>query len=138
MSLDILHGAHILLCEDNHLNAIIAGKLLEKAGCTVDVAESGKRGVERFAASEPRTYSAILMDIRMPEMDGLEAARVIRGLFRPDALTVPIIAMSANALSEDVHESMAAGMNAHLSKPVEPGRLYEVLAEQISREQESR
>lgn len=128
-----LKGAHILLCEDNHTNAIIAERLLEKVGCIVNAVENGKLGVESFAASAPGAYSAILMDIRMPEMDGLKATRAIRALDRPDARKIPIIAMSANALSEDVRESLSAGMNAHLSKPIEPNKLYSVLAEQLER-----
>ena len=91
-----------------------------------------------FASSEPGTYAAILMDVRMPEMDGLEATAAIRALDREDAKKIPIIAMTANAFDEDVQRSLQAGMNAHLSKPVEPDRLYQVLGELIFEAEESR
>ncbi len=84
-----------------------------------------------FKQSDFGYYDAILMDIRMPEMDGLEATERIRALQRPDAATVPIIAMTANAFDVDVQRSLQVGMNAHLSKPVEPGRLYQTLGELI-------
>ena len=84
-----------------------------------------------FRDSEPETYDAVLMDVRMPEMDGLEAAAAIRALDRPDAKTVPIIALTANAFDEDVQRSRQAGMNAHLTKPIEPDNLYRALGELI-------
>jgi CheY-like chemotaxis protein len=84
-----------------------------------------------FAKSDENFYDAILMDIRMPEMDGLEATRAIRALDRSDARTVPIVAMTANAFDEDVQRSLQVGMNAHLSKPVEPEHLYQTLEELI-------
>ena len=84
-----------------------------------------------FEKSAPGTYSAILMDVRMPEMDGLEAAAANRALDRPDAARIPIIALTANAFDEDVQRSLQAGMNAHLSKPVEPDHLYQTLEELI-------
>jgi CheY-like chemotaxis protein len=84
-----------------------------------------------FAKSDENYYDAILMDIRMPEMDGLEATRAIRALDRSDARTVPIVAMTANAFDEDVQRSLQVGMNAHLSKPVEPEHLYQTLEELI-------
>ena len=84
-----------------------------------------------FSKSEPGFYSAILMDVRMPVMDGLEATRAIRKLGHPDAKRIPIIAMTANVFDEDEERSMAAGMDAHLSKPVEPDRLYETMARLI-------
>ncbi len=80
-----------------------------------------------FSSREPWYYDAILMDMRMPEMDGLEATRAIRAMDRPDAASVPIIALTANAFDEDVQRSMQAGLNAHLSKPVEPDVLFETL-----------
>lgn len=122
-----LAGCRILLCEDNQVNVLLAQKLLEKVGCTVEPAENGRLGADRFALSKPGEYAAILMDIRMPEMDGLQATRAIRALDRPDAKTVPIISMSADAFDEDIQKSLAAGMNAHLSKPVEPEKLYRIL-----------
>ena len=84
-----------------------------------------------FARSKPGHYDAILMDVRMPEMDGLEATSVIRRMDRPDARTIPIIAMTANAFDEDVQSSLQAGMNAHLSKPVDPEHLFQTLEEII-------
>ena len=90
-------------------------------------AENGRIAVEMFAAHDPGYYDAILMDMRMPEMDGLEATKAIRGMDRPDAKTIPIIALTANAFDEDVQRSMQAGLNAHLSKPVEPEALFETL-----------
>ena len=110
---EALQGMHILLCEDQMLNAEIASRLLTRKGCVVEVAENGEIGVEKFKASEEYDYDGILMDIRMPVMDGLEAARNIRHLERRDAGTIPIIAMTANAYAEDMEETKEAGMNAH-------------------------
>ncbi len=90
-------------------------------------AENGRAAVEMFARHEEGYYDAVLMDMRMPEMDGLEATRRIRAMDRTDARTVPIIALTANAFDEDVQHSMQAGLNAHLSKPVEPEILFETL-----------
>ena len=87
--------------------------------------------MELFAASEPGTYSAVLMDVRMPVMDGLEAASAIRKLAREDARRIPIIALTANAFDEDVQLSLQAGMNAHLTKPVEAEHLFQTLGELI-------
>ena len=122
-----LTGRHILLAEDMAINAEIMTELLDMQEMTTDHAENGQSAVEFFTRSAPFTYDAILMDVRMPVMDGLEATAAIRSLDRPDAKTVPIIAMTANAFDEDVQRSLQAGMNAHLSKPVEPDRLYETL-----------
>lgn len=126
-----IQGARILVCEDHEMNREIIGRLLQKQDCSVTMAENGLRGVALFAASAPFTYQAILMDIQMPKLDGLSATAQIRQLDRPDAKTVPIIAMTANAYAEDVAASFAAGMNAHLSKPIEPQKLYETLTQQI-------
>ncbi|MCR4934968.1 MAG: response regulator [Oscillospiraceae bacterium] len=122
-----LEGRHILLAEDMELNAEIVIELLSMRDVTVDLAENGQIAVDLFAASAPGSYDAVLMDIRMPVMDGHEATRQIRALDRPDAKQIPIIALSANALDEDVQRSLQAGMNAHLSKPVEPERLFDTL-----------
>jgi len=92
-------------------------------------AENGKLALEMFENSEPGYYDAILMDMRMPEMTGIEATIAIRALERPDAKKIPIIALTANAFDEDVQRSLQAGMNAHLSKPVEPAVLFETLEE---------
>jgi len=93
----------------------------------VEHAENGKIAVDMFADHEPGYYDAILMDMRMPEMDGLEATKAIREMEREDAKKIPIIALTANAFDEDVQRSMQAGLNAHLSKPVEPENLFETL-----------
>ena len=108
-----LAGRQILLCEDNALNAEIAVRLLQKAGCRVTVAVNGQEGVDRFSAAPVGAYFAVIMDIRMPVLNGLDAARALRALPRPDAAAVPIVAMTANAFAEDAQASAAAGMNAH-------------------------
>ena len=124
---ELLSAKTVLLCEDHPLNAQIAKKLLENMGMTVLCAENGKLGVDAFAVSAPHLIDVILMDIRMPVMDGLEATRAIRSLARSDAETVPIIAMSANAFDDDVNKSIQAGMNAHLAKPIIPQMMYETI-----------
>ena len=126
-----LNGKHILLAEDVFINAEIMKELLKIKGMITDHAENGKIAVEMFSESQVGYYDAVLMDVRMPEMDGLEATAEIRSLGRPDAEKVPIIAMTANAFDEDVQLSLQVGMNAHLSKPVEAERLYHTLEELI-------
>ena len=122
-----LTGRNILLSEDVPINAEIMKQILGMKQMNVDHAENGQIVVDMFKSSEENHYDAILMDIRMPVMDGLEATTIIRGLDRDDAKTIPIIAMTANAFDEDVERSLQAGMNAHLSKPVEPEHLYDTL-----------
>ncbi len=126
-----LEGRHILLAEDMEINAEILMDILEIEGMETDHAENGQVAVDMFAESEPGTYDAILMDVRMPVMDGLEATSTIRALERPDAKRIPIIALTANAFDEDVQRSLQAGMNAHLTKPVESEYLHQTLAELI-------
>ena len=126
-----LAGRHILLAEDIEINAEIMMDILSIKDVETDHAENGRIAVELFEKSPVGSYDAILMDIRMPEMDGLEATAVIRALDRPDARKVPIIALTANAFDEDVQRSLQAGMNAHLTKPVEPDILYQTLGELI-------
>ena len=121
------------MAEDVDINAEIMEQLITMREATIDRAENGKRAVEMFEKSAECYYDAILMDVRMPEMDGLEATAKIRALERPDAKTVPIIAMTANAFDEDVQRSLQVGMNAHLSKPVEPELLYNTLEEYIKK-----
>ena len=129
--LERLSGKTILLLEDQPLNMTIAKKLLEKHKITVVCAENGSQGLEKFAQSPVNFFDAILTDIRMPVMSGLDVSKKIRALDRMDAKTVPIIAMTANAFEEDMQESQKAGMNAHLSKPIDPGLLYQTLLEWI-------
>ena len=126
-----LKGRRILLAEDIFINAEIMKELLTAKEALIDHAENGRAAVEMFISGGADYYDAVLMDIRMPEVDGLEAAREIRALDRQDAGRVPIIAMTANAFDEDVQRSLQVGMNAHLSKPVEPELLYETLGELI-------
>ena len=126
-----LKGRHILLAEDIVINAEIMKQILAAKETVVDHAENGRIAVEMFAASEEGYYDAVLMDVRMPEMDGLEATTAIRALDRDDAGSVPVIALTANAFDEDVQRSLQVGMNAHLSKPVEPEHLYQTLGELI-------
>ena len=122
-----LRGRRILLAEDVSVNAEIMVMVLEMREMAVDVAENGRVAADAFAASAPGYYDAILMDMRMPVMDGLEATVTIRAMDRPDAKSIPIIALTANAFDEDVQRSLQAGLNAHLSKPVEPDVLYATL-----------
>lgn len=126
-----LSGKRILLAEDNAINTEVAQLLLKSKGADVDVAENGLRALEKLAKSEEGYYDAILMDIRMPIMDGLTASRSIRNLSNKDAANIPIIAMTANAFDDDVNKSKAAGMNAHLAKPIDPKRLFRTLVELI-------
>ena len=118
------HGKRILLVEDNQLNREIAVELLRITGAEVECAEDGVEALKLFSQSPTDYYDLILMDIQMPRMDGLEATRQIRGLGRSDAGSVPIFAMTANAFAEDEQKSKAAGMNAHLSKPLDVKILY--------------
>ena len=122
-----LTGRRVLLAEDVPVNAEIMLMVLEMRQMTADHAVNGKVAVDMFASHPAGYYDAILMDMRMPEMDGLEATRAIREMDRPDAKTIPIIALTANAFDEDVQRSLQAGLNAHLSKPVEPDVLFETL-----------
>ncbi len=126
-----LKGKRILLAEDIQINAEIVKELLLSREAQIDLAENGRIATELFAKSEPGYYDAILMDVRMPEMDGLTATTVIRAMDRPDAKKIPVIAMTANAFDEDVQRSLQVGMNAHLSKPVEPEHLYQILEDMI-------
>ena len=122
-----LTGRRILLAEDMQVNAEIIMMVLEMRQMQSELAVNGRIAVEMFSEHEPGYYDAILMDMRMPEMDGLEATRTIRALDRADALEIPIIALTANAFDEDVQRSLQAGLNAHLTKPVEPDALFETL-----------
>ena len=125
-------GRRILLCEDNDLNAEIAETVLrERGGAEVERARDGREGLEMFENAVPGHYDAVLMDLRMPVMDGVDAACAIRSLDRTDAHVTPIVAMTADAFVEDVKRCADAGMNGHISKPVDPKKLISVLAEKI-------
>ena len=124
-----LAGRRILLAEDVEINAEILMDILSMENIEADHAENGAIAVEMFQNSAPGTYSAILMDVRMPVMNGLEATSAIRALDREDARTIPIIALTANAFDEDIKHSLQAGMNAHLCKPVESEQLFQVMGE---------
>ncbi len=124
-------GFHVLVVEDNELNAEIAQSLLEERDFKVDCVRDGAQAVERMKGCELWEYDVILMDIMMPVMNGLDAARAIRGLDREDCRQIPIIAMSANAFDEDLKKSVECGMNGHLAKPVEVDKLYEMLGQVV-------
>lgn len=126
-----LAGRKILLAEDHPLNAEIAVKLLDKVGCTVTSVKNGEECINVFSKSDEGFFDAVLMDIRMPVMNGLDAAKEIRAMNRSDAKTVPIIAMTANAYEDDIKKSLDAGMNAHLAKPIDPSALYKALSDAI-------
>jgi len=128
-----LEGKKILIVEDMQVNAEIMKMLLEMNGMESEHAENGKIAVEMFEKSPENYYSAVLMDIRMPVMDGLQSATAIRLLDRADAKKIPIIALTANAFDEDVQRSLQAGMNAHLAKPVQPETLLDTMRDLISK-----
>ena len=128
-----LSGRRVLLAEDVRVNAEIMLMVLQMRQMEADHVENGKLAVEQFAAHPEGYYDAILMDLRMPEMDGLEATRTIRAMDRADAKTIPIVALTANAFDEDVQRSLQAGLNAHLSKPVQPEALFETLESLIQK-----
>lgn len=117
----------VLLAEDNAINTEITLRLLETIGLAADPAENGKQAVERFRASGPGQYCAVLMDIQMPVMNGYEAAKAIRASKHPDADTVPVIAMTADAFEESARKAKACGMSDYITKPVDPEKLYDIL-----------
>lgn len=130
---DALCGRQVLLVEDHPMNQLIARRILQNSGIKVVTADNGAAAVELFRSHEPGYFDLILMDIRMPVMDGITAAKVLRELPREDARTIPIIAMTANAFEEDVQKTREAGMNFHLAKPIEPTLLLKTLNEWIGR-----
>ncbi len=123
-----IHGMHFLLAEDNALNAEIAEMLFADEGAVITLAHNGQEAIDMFSSHEPGTYDAILMDIMMPLVDGYSATKAIRNLKRPDAAEIPIIAMTANAFAEDARHCIEAGMNAHLSKPLQMEIVVETIA----------
>ena len=122
-----LNGRRVLLAEDMEINAQIMINVLEMKNIEAEHAINGKVAVEMFASHEEGYYDAVLMDMRMPEMDGLTATKNIRAMDRGDAKSIPIIALTANAFDEDVQRSLQAGLNAHLAKPIQPEVLFETL-----------
>lgn len=131
VNIDNLKGKRVLLAEDNELNAMITSALLEKSGMLVERAENGEAAVELFRNSETDYFDVILMDVTMPVMDGLEATKAIREMERDDALEIPVVALTASSFCEDIKSCLDAGMDAHLSKPIEPQKLFMVLAENV-------
>lgn len=127
LSTKCLEGKKLLVCEDHPINLEIVRRLLEKAKVHVEAAEDGKKGYDKFIKSPKGYYDGILMDIRMPNLDGLQATKNIRMSNHPDALTIPIISMTANAFDSDIQESKESGMNGHISKPINPNILYSTL-----------
>ena len=128
-----LEGIHVLLCEDNDMNAEIAGILLGEYGILTDRAVNGRKGLEWFEHSEEGYYDAVLMDVRMPVMNGCEAAKAIRALERSDAASVPIIAMTADVFEENIRATAEAGMNDCLTKPIDPQKMIASLRKNIGR-----
>ena len=120
-------GKRILLAEDNALNMEVALEILKNTGADVEGVVNGREALERFEASPSGHYDFILLDIQMPEMDGYETARAIRASTRPDAAGIPLVAMTANAFSEDISAALASGMNAHIAKPIDVTALYKTL-----------
>lgn len=127
-----LSGVKVLLAEDNELNMEIAVFLLEKYGMEVVPARNGKEAADIFADSEEGEFQVILMDVMMPVMDGLTATREIRTLPRKDAGTIPIFAMTANAFADDIRQSKEAGMNEHLSKPLDEKDMMRVISRYVT------
>ena len=122
-----LKGRRVLLAEDVAVNAEIMIMVLSMREIEADLAENGRIAVDKYESHEAGYYDAILMDMHMPEMDGLTATKAIRDSGREDAMKIPIIALTANAFDEDVQRSLQAGLNAHLSKPVDPDALFDTL-----------
>lgn len=122
-----MQSVHVLLAEDNEMNMEIAVTMLEKVGIKVDQAVNGKEAYERFMSEKEGTYNVILMDVQMPVMDGYEATKAIRESNHPEAKTIPIVAMTANAFAEDVAEALSKGMTAHIAKPINYDKLFDIL-----------
>ena len=125
---DALSGKRVLVVEDQPMNVQILSMILKKAGMFVEIAENGQEALDAFTNHAAFYYDVILMDVRMPVMDGLMATEKIRETVRQDSKLIPIIAMTANAFESDIKMCIQSGMNAHLSKPIEPQRLFQVLS----------
>lgn len=131
-----LSGCHFLLVEDNEINSEILGELLQMQGATFTVKTDGLQAVNEFKLAKPGTYDAVFMDIQMPVMNGYEAAREIRRLDHPDAESIIILAMTANAFAEDVHAALEAGMDGHIAKPVDMKLLYHTISAMLKKRKE--
>lgn len=129
---DVLNGLHFLVAEDNEINAEILSELLDIEGATCEIAENGQLVLERFERAAKGEFDAILMDVQMPVMNGYEASQKIRMLDRPNAKSIPIIAMTANAFAEDVKDALNAGMNAHVAKPIDMDILKKTIRQYVS------
>lgn len=129
-----LQGLHFLAAEDHEINAEILTAILEVEGASCEIAENGQLVLERFKESKEGEFDAILMDVQMPVMNGYDATKAIRALARKDAGEIPIIAMTANAFAEDEKEALKAGMNVHLSKPVDVEMLKKVVSQCVQKE----
>lgn len=129
-----LEGVRVLLVEDIEINMEIAVSLLEDAGMLLTTAENGQEALDKFTESPPGTFDVILMDVKMPVMDGIEATRRIRALDREDAKVIPILAMTANAFEDDIQQTREAGMNAHLSKPIDMSVVLKTVADYVKKE----
>jgi len=127
--MDVINGKHIMIVEDIEVNRMILVKIMTSRGATCEIAENGQKAVEMFTGSEPGTYDIILMDVQMPVMDGYEATRQIRASEHPEAKTVPIVAMTANAFADDVRAALESGMDAHVAKPIIMENLEKTLRE---------
>ena len=132
-----LSGLHFLVAEDNEINAEILWELLDMEEATCEIVENGKLAVERFDQSRPGEFDAILMDVQMPVMNGYDASRAIRSLNREDAKEILIVAMTANAFTEDVKDALDAGMNVHVAKPIDLELLKKTVSQWIGRKEES-
>ena len=132
-----LNGLRFLAAEDNEINAEILTEILSLEGAYCEIAENGQIAVERFSQAAEGEFDAILMDVQMPVMNGYEATRAIRALPRRDAAEIPIIAMTANAFAEDEKEALSAGMNVHLSKPIDVELLKKVVKDIVQRRESS-
>lgn len=126
-----LDGRNFLVAEDNEINSEILSEVLKGEGATCEITEDGKLALERFSCAEKGEFDAILMDVQMPVMNGYEATKAIRALEREDAKTIPIIAMTANAFAEDVKDALAAGMNAHIAKPIDMESIKKTLSKYL-------
>src|SRR5690554_6191399 len=130
---DAFKGANVLICDDNEINLQVIHSLLEQFGCNVDACSNGEKAVKQYLSKDPFYYDVILIDIRMPVMDGFKATKAIRRSGNKDALTIPIIAMTANAFEEEKEQSFASGMDGHLIKPMDIKILYKELKKLIKR-----